>query len=76
MRKNRINVSLDASDKKSYSRLTNELKKELFKPVNKNEYGFEGNISIIEVNGAFLRAAARSGNRYPFTVVREKTVRL
>ncbi len=76
MRKYRINVSLDESDKKSYTRLNKELKKELFKPVKKNEYGFEGNISIAEVNGAFLRAAERAGNVYPFTVVREKVIRL
>lgn len=75
MRKFRINITLENADNKDYTKLNRELKKESFKTVKKNEYGFEGNISIIEVNGALSRAAQRIGKKYVFTVMREKVLR-
>jgi len=75
MRKFRINITLENAAKKDYTKLNQELKKVAIKTIRKNEYGFEGNISIIEVNGALLQAAQRIGKQFEFTVMREKVLR-
>lgn len=78
-------IELHDADKADYERLNNELERKSFRSnmsfgkqteiaVQKREYNREGNITIQEVTDAVVRAAAKTGKRYSFTIIRNKPV--
>ncbi len=75
MSRYKISIVLENADKSDYKKLNRELVKERFKTIRKNEYGFEGNISILDVNYALRRVTQRIGKRPLYTVMKEKVIR-
>jgi hypothetical protein len=78
-------IKLQAAGETDYDRLYTELEKESFRenkiPPVKNvhhfgrrEYKREGNITLQEVTAVVLKAAARTGKEYSFTIIRDKQV--
>jgi L-rhamnose mutarotase len=79
-------IQLHNADEKDYQILHTELKKESFKEIRrysaassevrlqKEEYNLEGNITLQDVADAVLRAAAKTGKKYSFTIIRNKPV--
>jgi hypothetical protein len=71
-------IELFNADEKDYQTLGSELKNKSFKESNssgtKKEYNREGNITLQEVTDAVLRAAAKTGKKYSFTIIRNKPV--
>jgi hypothetical protein len=79
-------IQLHNADEKDYQILHTELKKESFKEIRrysaassevrlqKEEYNLEGNITLQDVTDAVLRAAAKTGKKYSFTIIRNKPV--
>jgi translation initiation factor 1 (eIF-1/SUI1) len=76
-------IELFNADQKDYETLQSELKKQSFTrralqqsdslPV-KEEYNREGNITLQDVTHAVLQAAAKTGKKYSFTIIRNKPV--
>jgi hypothetical protein len=79
-------IQLHNADENDYKTLNAELKKASFVESKryfgkrksdlpaKEEYNREGNVTIQQVTDAVLRAAAKTGKKYSFTVVRNKPV--
>ena len=81
-------VQLEGAQQPDFEKLDLEMERESFTRVDKPrdagkkrssnpiEYNLNGNISILDVNGAVARAANRTGKKYSFTVIREKRLSL
>jgi hypothetical protein len=77
-------IHLQEATERDYAKLSQELKKYLFSPVNKpgsgksagsaSSYVFNstGNKSLIDTSAAVSLAAANTGKKFSFTVIREK----
>jgi hypothetical protein len=81
-------VQLEAAQQTDFEKLDLEMERESFTRVDKPrdagknrpsapiEYNLNGNISILDVNGAVARAANRTGKKYSYTVIKEKRLSL
>jgi hypothetical protein len=79
-------IQLHNAEEKDYQILHTELKKESFmekkkytrkgkfRPIGKEEFNREGNITLQQVTDAVLRAASKTGKKYSFTIIRNKPV--
>lgn len=78
-------IQLHNADETDYKKLHTELEKASFRgkkyPDKRNdgltgkiEYNREGNVTLQEVTDAVLRAAAKTGKKYSFTIIRNKPV--
>jgi hypothetical protein len=77
-------IQLHDAGEADYRKLQTELKKKSFKEVKKHaikndgiltrrdEYYQEGNISIQDVTDSVLKAAAATGRKYSFTIMKNK----
>ena len=75
-------IHLQEATERDYAKLSQELKKYLFSPVNKpgsgktsvSSYVFNttGNKSLIDTSAAISLAASNTGKKFSFTVIREK----
>ena len=77
-------IELQAASQKDYQKLEEEMKKASFKDVKKSslrrpsiatplEFNRNGNITLLEVTNATARAARKTGRKYSFTVIRERS---
>ena len=78
-------IQLLNANNKDYQVLQEEMKKESFDLVRTNyslspmkilkpvEYAVEGNISLSDATDATWRAARRTGKKYAFTIIRQKS---
>jgi hypothetical protein len=78
-------VQLEQAQPTDLEKLDLEMQKESFIRVREDhpgirtrstatEYNFQGNTSLLDVNGAVLRAANKTGKKYSFTVIKEKRI--
>jgi hypothetical protein len=78
-------IRLHDADEKDYEKLKNELEKESFKkesqakknkqqPAGNEEYKREGKVTIQDVTKAVLKAVAKTGRKYSFTIIKNKPV--
>lgn len=75
-------IELHGANEKDYQKLSAELKKELFKEgrhYNKNgylsrkeEFSVSGNVSLQQVADTVVKAAAKTGRKYSFTIIKNK----
>jgi hypothetical protein len=77
-------IQLQEADEKDYINLQNELQQRSIKTTRKplaksnvhvtanGEYNLEGNVTIQEVTDVVLKAAAKTGKKYSFTIIRNK----
>lgn len=79
------NIELLDADEKDYDSLYKELEKESFKGeehgaksvayvTEKKTFSVQGNLTIQEVNEAVFRAASKTGKKYSFFVIKNKSV--
>lgn len=72
-------IELHDADEKDYDKLYNELEKESFEkrkhgvkvkehPIGKEEYKREGKVTIQDVTKSVLKAIAKTGKKYSFTI--------
>ena len=78
-------IRLLNANHKDYQVLQQEMKKELFSLVRTNEslatmkilkpveYALEGDLSLSDATDATWRAARRTGKKYAFTIIRQKS---
>lgn len=78
-------IELYGASEQDYNTLHSELQKRSFvaakgnsakeKPASprKDEFNREGNISIEDVTDAVLRAAGKTGKKYSFTIIKNKS---
>jgi len=78
-------IQLLNAENKDYQVLQEEMKKESFDMVRTRcyhssmktlmpaEYAMEGNISLSDATDATWRAARRTGKKYAFTIIKQKT---
>jgi hypothetical protein len=78
-------IELHDADEKDYDKLYSELEKESFEkekkaqkdkqdPTGKEEYKREGRVAIQEVTRSVLKAIAKTGKKYSFTIIKNKPV--
>lgn len=83
MAKFKTTIQLEDADEKDYSTLHHELEKQSLKTKNhlvkgkasssgKEEYQWNGNITIQEIANAIFRAATKTGKKFSFTIIRSK----
>jgi hypothetical protein len=76
-------IELQAASRKDYQKLEEEMKKTLFKDAKKAntgrqttaapvEFNCNGNYTLLEVTGATVKAARKTGRNYSFTVIKER----
>ena len=78
-------VQLIDAEQNDYDKLDIEMSKEEFAPVTQNRnipkplpslyrvYEYRGGITLQEVTAAAYRASSRTGKKYSFTVIKDKT---
>jgi hypothetical protein len=78
-------ISLQDASEKDYKSLQRELEREAFAGtkalsgkrtrnfLKEREYTKRGNITMIEVTDAVLRAASKTGKKYSFTIIKDKS---
>ncbi len=78
-------IQLENATEKDYSRLQAQLEHDTSGTVKRTsmqgkekiatngEFSLEGNISIREITAAVVNAAAKTGRKYSFTIIRNKT---
>lgn len=74
-------IELHGANEQDYKTLHTELQKESFvikvyksAGAVRNEFNREGNITLQDVTNAVLKAAAKTGKKYSFTIIRNKPV--
>jgi hypothetical protein len=78
-------IQLHDAEEKDYKQLNTELKRKSFISINelsatekskarKEVFNREGNVTLQDVTDAVVRAAANTGKRYSFTIIRNKPV--
>lgn len=78
-------IELHDADEKDYDKLYSELEKESFEKrkhaakakehhIGKEEYKREGKVTIQDVTKSVLKAIAKTGKKYSFTIIKNKPV--
>ncbi|MEI9911210.1 MAG: hypothetical protein WDO71_17000 [Bacteroidota bacterium] len=79
-------IRLQEAEDSDYINLQTEIERESFRSIRKmpvksnvhvnakGEFNLEGNITIQEVTNVVVKAAAKTGKKYSFTIIRDKNL--
>jgi hypothetical protein len=79
-------IQLQEANENDYINLQSELERESFRSIKKlpeksnvriatkGEFNLEGNITIQEITNVVVKAAAKTGKQYSFTIIKNKNL--